>query len=395
MPDTQTEELLRRYVQNSATEEETRELLLRLRSGAGDAALEQYIMTLTDQPDAELTPETWKQLWSGIMPAVAGNKSTQGGTNVAPLKRIRWRAMAAAAAVTSLLVAGAWLYHRGGQAHKPAAIMATIIPGDNKATLTLANGQQIILDNAASGALAQENGVQVIKLNDGLLQYNASGSNSEGTATVSWNTIQTPAGGQYQVILPDGSHVWMNSSSSLRFPTAFAGKTRDVQLAGEAYFEIATAVLQPFTVQVNGHSKVLVLGTSFNINAYTDEAYIKTTLLTGAVNVSNTSYIQRLLPGEQGVWSGSNSIINIAHPDTTAVMAWKNGLFQFNKADIRSVMRQLSRWYNVSVEFEGEIPADDFSGKISRKASIEDVLKILKLSDVNAHIENRKIIIGE
>jgi ferric-dicitrate binding protein FerR (iron transport regulator) len=268
-----------------------------------------------------------------------------------------------------------------------------LVPGGNRAILKLSDGTEIILDSAGDGTLVQQGQAKVIKLGDGRLSYQSTGNTS---AEPVYNTISTPRGGQYQLILADGSKVWLNASSSLRYPAFFAGSARKVELTGEGYFEVAKNATMPFHVQVN-NMDVEVLGTHFNINSYTDEPVIRTTLLEGSVIVKSAGRDQNsaiLKPGEQAVLSGDNSPLTIHHsPDLDEVMAWKNGLFQFKAADIKTVLRQAERWYDVQFEYKENIPAR-FSGQISRSANADQLLKILELTGkVKFEYQGKTIIV--
>ena len=268
-----------------------------------------------------------------------------------------------------------------------------LVPGGNKAILKLSDGTEIILDSAVEGTLVQQGQAKVIKLGDGQLSYQSTDNTS---AEPVYNTISTPRGGQYQLILADGSKVWLNASSSLRYPAFFSGKERKVELTGEGYFEIAKNATMPFHVQVN-NMDVEVLGTHFNINSYTDEPAIRTTLLEGSVIVKSAGRDQNsaiLKPGEQAVLSGDNSPLTIHHsPDLDEVMAWKNGLFQFKAADIKTVLRQAERWYDVEFEYKENIAAR-FSGQISRSANADQLLKILELTGkVKFEYQGKTIIV--
>ncbi|HEX6428019.1 MAG TPA: FecR family protein [Niastella sp.] len=267
-----------------------------------------------------------------------------------------------------------------------------LVPGGNRAILKLSDGTEIILDSAGDGTLVQQGQAKVIKLKDGQLSYQSSANTS---AEPVYNTISTPRGGQYQLILADGSKVWLNASSSLRYPASFSGKERKVELTGEGYFEVAKNTTMPFHVQVN-NIDVEVLGTHFNINSYTDEPAIRTTLLEGSVKVvnrqsadgpaqkrdemaKNNVFAAVLKPGEQAI-AAAHSPLTIDHsPDIDEVMAWKNGLFQFKAADIKAILRQAERWYDVQFEYKENIP-ERFSGQISRSANADQLLKILELT---------------
>ena len=264
-----------------------------------------------------------------------------------------------------------------------------ILPGGNHAKLIMADGRTIELDSLQNGKIQQGNAT--ISKQNGLLVYNGSIPSKAGTP-VTYNTLTTPRGGQYQVVLPDGSKVWLNASSSLRFPTAFAGKQRDVDLTGEAYFEVAKNKEKPFHVNVKD-MQVEVLGTHFNVNAYSDENSIKTSLLEGRVRIKNGSKSGLLMPGQQGVIKKNHENIEIKNADMDEVIAWKNGLFQFDGANITAIMREIGRWYDVDIEYADKIPVRSFEGKISRDVPLSDVLKILELSNVKFNIVGKKIIV--
>lgn len=265
-----------------------------------------------------------------------------------------------------------------------------IQPGSNKAVLTLADGSQIVLDHAANGNLAQQGNTRVIKLDNGQLAYNAG---KDLNKEVFYNTISTPRGGQYQIVLPDGSKVWMNAASSIKFPAAFSGTERNVIISGEVYMEIAQRSKQPFIVKANG-TEIRVLGTSFNVNAYTDEEAIKTTLVEGSVKVTKGSSAALLHPGQEAITEdNSNSVKVNDNADVANALAWKNGLFSFNNADIKTIMRQLSRWYNVDVVYEGAVTDRRFLGELRRNMTLAAVLRVLERSGVHFTIEGKKLIV--
>lgn len=271
----------------------------------------------------------------------------------------------------------------------------TIVPGSNNAVLTLADGNQISLNDKENGVLASQSGVIITKNKDGQLQYQI-----KADAPAGINTISTPRGGQYQLILVDGTKVWLNAASSITFPTQFNGAERKVEIIGEAYFEVAKNANKPFKVK-SKNQVIEVLGTHFNVNTYDDEVADKTTLLEGSVRISKitngavqstTSKI--LKPGQQASVSANQSQILLAIADEDEAVAWKNGYFKFNKADIQTIMRQVSRWYNVDVEYKGEMNEDLFVGKINRSEHVEEVLSILERSKINVAIKGRTIIIS-
>jgi ferric-dicitrate binding protein FerR (iron transport regulator) len=325
---------------------------------------------------------------------------------VAPLRPRRlWWKYAAAALVLFTAGAGAYWLSRG---KVPSSIVQqhpfsndTIQPGGNKAILTLADGSTISLNEAANGTLTQQGNTQVVKLANGQLAYQAPGG-ATTTANL-YNTIVTPRGGKYHITLPDGSQVWLNAASSLHYPTAFNGKSREVTLTGEAYFEIAENAAMPFQVRVN-NMKVDVLGTHFNIMAYTDEEAMHTTLLEGSVRVSNpiaanptspdpTSAI--LSPGQCASLSLHTGALKVqSHVNTEDAIAWKNGLVQFAGTDIRAAMRMIARWYDVEIEYRGNIPNAHFRGGLSSNAPVSQVLNMMQQTgEVHFEISGRKIIV--
>jgi transmembrane sensor len=334
---------------------------------------------------------------------------------------IRWIRYAAAA----LLIVGSGLlvyrFSRKPEAIKPVVQQNTdFVPGTNKAVLTLADASQINLDDAVNGEIAKQADVVITKTADGQLVYNTSKapvSTTEDTnADPVYNTISTPRGGKFRIILPDGSKVWLNAASSLKYPSKFWGNKRKVELAGEAYFEIAHLTTRgqngkegamPFRVLSAGQI-VEVLGTHFNINSYSDENSVKTTLLEGSVKVINTDRDSRfhkhpeneplsliLKPGEQSrLATGTKPKLDvIAKADVEEAVAWKNGQFQFRDTDLQTIMRQISRWYDVKVDFQGKIPETKYRGKISRDVPLSQIFQILQSSGVNFKIDGRKITV--
>ncbi|MBO9635925.1 MAG: FecR domain-containing protein [Chitinophagaceae bacterium] len=306
------------------------------------------------------------------------------------LRFTKWVAAAAA-----LIAVGTVIFFMVRKPAEPLPIAdvkkEVIQPGKQGAVLTLADGRQIVLDSSGNGIIAQQSGTE-IRLQNGTLAYDAAVANGS-----SFNTIATPAGRQYQVVLPDGSHVWLNAGSSLKYPTAFTEQTRKVELTGEAYFEVAKKAKQQFQVAVNGSSLVDVLGTSFNIDAYQDGAAIKTTLLDGAVKVSNAGSNPQpvvLKPGQQSQQHGASGTIEVLKQvDIDNVMAWKNNKFNFEGIPLKEIMKQLERWYDIEVVYEGPAPVFEFYGELSRNNSLNDILEAFKDSDLHFRLEGRKLII--
>ena len=269
-----------------------------------------------------------------------------------------------------------------------------ILPGKNGAVLTLADGSQMVLDSLGNGVVATQGGGQVV-LQNGQLSYNGVGS---ATGEQEYNTMQTPKGRQFNLRLPDGTMVWLNAASSLRYPVVFSGKERRVEIKGEAYFEVTQNQQQPFIVSVNDRAEVEVLGTSFNVNAYDNESSIRTALLEGSVRVSgNTAKPGKsavvLKPGQLARVTGSENI-SVEKADTDKILAWKNGAFNFNGSGLDEIMRQLERWYDIEVEYENGVPDIRLGGELSRDVSLADLLKGLKESELHFRIEaGRKLVI--
>jgi ferric-dicitrate binding protein FerR (iron transport regulator) len=297
----------------------------------------------------------------------------------------------ALAAACLLAVAGLFLMRQRIPPVPPLAAKPTpIVAASDKAVLTLADGSRIVLDSVAAGNLAVQGNVQVVKLAGGQLAYRPAGGND---AHPVYNVMTTPRGGYYQLVLPDGSKVWLDAASSLRYPTSFAGKERSVELTGEAYFEIAPQKNQPFMVSSNGVT-VEVLGTAFNMMAYPEEDAVRTTLVDGAVKVVAGNDRQQIRPGQQAAWARGGSKLELSIPDMQQVLAWRREEFRFQDMKIGAIMRQISRWYDVDVEFRGVLPGNEFNGVISRKKEVTELLTVLEQTeDVHFVLEGRKIVV--
>jgi transmembrane sensor len=266
-----------------------------------------------------------------------------------------------------------------------------VLPGDNRAILTLDDGSQINLDDAQNGVLASENNTDIRKTGSGQLEYSAGNKLIE---TVKYNTLSTPMGGQYQLSLPDGSRVWLNSGSSIRFPTAFIGKERIIELKGEAFFDIRGNKKMPFIVKTNMSMDIRVLGTQFNVMAYDDEKSINTTLLEGSVQLLKESGTAFLEPGQAAILNKGTGKIKVETADVDEAVAWKDGYFMFSNENIESIMRKVSRWYNVEVDYQGNLSNKDFVGTISRDKNISEILKMLELTGaIHFKIDGRRITV--
>lgn len=303
--------------------------------------------------------------------------------------KVMARLVAAASVIICMGIGGYYLLRYKQPAPQVVQLQTNdIAPGGNKAILTLSGGKIIVLNDAKVGQLASQGSAAITKTADGEVVYN---TNKRHTTTeIAYNTITTPRGGQWQLTLPDGTRVWLNATSSITFPTAFTSNNRTVKITGEAYFEVTHNPAKPFKVMVKDQT-VEVLGTHFNINAYDDEPTINTTLLEGKVEVSKGKNTVYLNPGQQAVNTGNT--IKVNETDTELTIAWKNGYFQFDKADLQTVMRQLARWYDADIAYEGNIPRRVFSGKMHRNLNASESLEMLKYFRVNYKLEGKKIII--
>jgi transmembrane sensor len=314
-----------------------------------------------------------------------------------------YRAAAAAVALITLATTFYFLSYRNADKNQMiAAASGKIVPGSNKATLTLADGSTVVLDAGTQLDAINQFGVKIRKSADGKLAYF---SDKNGKAANVYNTVSTPKGGQYQITLPDGTRVWLNAASKLRFPIAFTGNERNVELSGEAYFEVAKMMVKgkgnegnrarmPFFVKTDQQT-VEVLGTHFNINAYSDETFTQTTLLEGSVKVTKGSSKALLSPGQQAVNNSASPVITIRNDvDVQESVAWKNGLFMFEQESIFSIMNKISRWYDIVVEYRGDLKGKKYSGNISKFEEVTEVLKTMQLTGtIQFKIEGRRIIV--
>lgn len=297
-----------------------------------------------------------------------------------------------AAAIIVVMGIGTYIYV-SNQRQKPSVtqtnpvpVQNDVAPGGNKATLTLANGKTIVLDNAQEGEIAKEDNATVTKTADGKIVYDP---HEKSGNKILYNTMATPRGGQYQLTLPDGSQVWLNAESSITYPTAFNEKERRITITGEAYFEVAKDKSKPFQVDI-GTATIEVLGTQFNLNTYKEEPTKNTTLLEGSVRIKTVHTSLKLEPGQQGQLSANNLSLAV-NPDVEQVMAWKNGVFNFNGTSIEAAMRQLARWYDIKIEYDDGIPPGEFGGEMGRSLTLQQVLKGLEGVSARFRLEGKTL----
>ncbi|CAG5003189.1 hypothetical protein DYBT9275_03089 [Dyadobacter sp. CECT 9275] len=406
------DDLFFRYCEKNITQEEQEELMSLLLLEENREQLNGLIDQLirSDQSEYRLSQETADDILTSIFSATAKSAGDRfpdklnDGDEILPAKsRPLWIVKLAAASVALLLVYGGyrWLGHKEQKVAPVVALKSVygedVAAGGNRASLILATGETLDLTTVTNGSLHGQPGVKVDR-SRGEISYNALSGNQQA---VSYNILKTPLGGQYKVVLPDGSRAWLNAGSSLRYPTVFSGSGRDVEMTGEVYFEIEPNKKMPFHVQVIDRNvkgkcmKITVLGTHFNISSYGDEPAMHATLLEGSVKVEKGNVTKILSPGQQASVSGGQAERSIAVKmvDTESVVAWKDGRFEFN-GNIREIMRQISRWYDLDVHYEGNVERKAFAGTISRKNNVSEVLKMLELTGgIQFRIEDRKITV--
>jgi transmembrane sensor len=369
----QIQYLLQQHLDGTITESESALLADALLEQGETEELELALqeMAMGSDKDPSYKKERWEDMVSGIL-------------STSQKKRpLRFLQFAAAAMVLGIIATGIYFWNTGEKKTGTTYVKNDVAPGSNKAVLILGDGSRVALDSSGNQVLRQ--GTIAIHQQGGQLQYDQQGTET----SVSYNTLSTPRGGQFQIILPDGTKVWLNAASSLRYPTAFTGSERKVEITGEAYFEVAKNAAMPFRVKISNEAAVEVLGTHFNINAYADEAAIRATLLEGKIKVMDVV----LSPGEQAQITTDINILR--HVDTSAVMAWRYGLFNFEGQNLKEVMRQLSRWYDIEVIYEGTVPDIVFGGKMLRNINLSQLLKVLEDAEVHFTLEEgRKLIIS-
>ncbi|WP_184550075.1 FecR family protein [Mucilaginibacter sp. FT3.2] len=404
--------LFEKLVKNECTEKEADEVLKLLADRSYDSMFRQLVeeqfqqtgegLIFYEAQEEALNLKLTTILNSNLPPKKAGKKYFQGLQ--------KWYI---AATVLLFLATGAYVLKKNTSTDVVANNRQQKISfGGNKATLTLSNGKKIDLEDAANGAIAAQSNFTIKKTSEGVVVYQANAASKTAGSAIAkplFNTITTPNGGQYEVILPDGSKVWLNAASSIKFPTQFAANERLVELTGEAYFEVVKVfnpqkkVIKPERlpfVVLSGRQRIQVLGTRFNVNDYHEENTVKTTLLEGSVKVNTlidndqhqSISTAMLRPGQQSDLDGGH--FNVSAADTASAIAWKDGFFQFDNEDIHVVMRKISRWYNVDVEYRGDMRGKGFSGVISKYSNVSEVLKMLQLTgSVSFTINNRKITV--
>lgn len=342
-------------------------------------------------PAADAGVEREQKIWN----RVAGT-TFEPAVSAPPVHRIHffktsWFRYAAAIILVAGVAAYLWTTSKTADqtlATRPKPVQTDIAPGGERAILTLADGRTIVLDNAANGHLADQAGAGIVKLANGQIAYNLQGPAGK---ELLWNTMSTPRGGQYRLTLPDGTNVWLNAASSITYPVVFTGAERKVKITGEVYFEVVKNKEKAFVVDVDGGSGIQVLGTSFNVNSYTGEESVKTTLLEGSIRVKANNKTSLLKPGQQAKITEDISVSEAV--DLDRVMAWKNGIFNFDDAGLKEVIPQLERWYDIQVRYEGRVPDVQFSGRMNRGVKLSTILNWFSDLGIKTRLEDKTLIV--
>lgn len=349
--------------------------------------------------------ENWYLQWDTVSQQLSENeiaevkKTVYESLPVSPVRPVKslWPRLSAAASIILIFsFTGYHLFYKKQRATQVAEIRQDVSPGHNQATLTLANGRKIVLRTGLSGTLAQQGNMRVHVTGQNAVVYTP--DTAHDNARIEYNTLSTANGEQspFPLILADGTKVWLNSASSITYPTAFTGSQRLVKVSGEAYFEVMHDAEQPFKVSVKGQI-IEDIGTRFNVNAYEDEPTISTTLLEGSVRVVNSVNSVILKPGQRASQNKKGHAIQVSHVNTDPVVAWRNGKFSFDRTDLHSLMRQIARWYNLKVIYTGNVINDEFDGEISKDVNLSKMLKILETGDIHFKIrqngEQKELVI--
>lgn len=400
MANSRFETLLQKFVKDTISPAEVHELGDLMSAAGSDEQLDNFLAsTYADRSLAVHEDFDGEKVREKILARLQFGEEQRGlpPANNPKITRLRWLA---AACLAGLLGLAAWFWtlqkNTGGEGIDPRQEAMVPSPQTNKAILTLANGSDVYLDSVNNGQLAIQGRVKLLKLANGRIAYEYSDDTTdiEHTGQVGMNTLSNPRGSEViEMKLPDSTRVWLNVGSSLSYPVAFAHKERTVMLKGEAYFEVAPDKTKPFRVKIAENTEIAVLGTHFNVNAYEDEPALMATLLEGAIQFKKDNKQQLLQPGQQAQLSKDGTIKIVPDADIQAVMAWKRGFFHFDKTDLQTIMRQMERWYDVTVEFQGKVTDMRFSGEISKTHDASQVLKILEASSAHFKIEGKKIIV--
>jgi len=396
---TRTSFLFKKYYNKTASIKETEELFQLMKTTSDDKlkALMREEWDNLEMTDPLFSSDQSMEMLNKIFPTE--QKSNDQEEEVVVITDISWssrfKRISVAAAILVLLSSGLYFWFKPTSSHQAqiayTPVFQDVPPGGNKAILTLTDGKMIILDSVKNGIIAITKSFKVMKTESGQVVYYPFERIQNNVLGAEFNTITTPRGGEYRVILPDGSKVWLNSASSIKFPGVFKGNTRSIELEGEAYFEIAKNPALPFKVK-SKNVEIEVIGTHFNVKTYTNEEVMKTTLVEGSIKITRGNSSHLLKPGQQAVLIGTEMKV-LSDVDIEEQIAWKNGLFQFKDAGIQDVMRQAALWYDLNVSFEGKIPEKYFTGKVSRNVNASEFMNMLMYTGVKFKIEGKNIVV--
>ena len=384
--------LMDRLFSNNCTQAEKEELAYWIEKAQDDTKLKRLLSDMWNrfEPLEDMSEEKANRLFSAVTgtntPAILQSKSKS--------RYLLFSGIAAACIL--IIMSGAYIFFSRQSkintthavADKKQSPVNDVAPGQFKAMLTLSDGSQVVLDTVQGQIITGEGAAQVNNSN-GHLYYNSSPEKQKETV---YNTLATNRGEQYSMTLPDGTKLWLNAASSVRFPVAFTGSYRDVEITGEVYFEVARNKEKPFRVKA-GEEQIEVLGTHFNVNAYSNEPFMRTTLIEGSVKVNLRASSALLKPNEQALVKKGNTAINVSPADGQAAIAWKSGYFKLTNSEISDIMRQIARWYDIEVTYKGNVPSGTISGEVPRNLNLSEVLKVLELSDVRCKLEGKTLIV--
>jgi ferric-dicitrate binding protein FerR (iron transport regulator) len=384
--------LFEQYLNDSIPSDELLELQEAIHDERYEALLDDLLKNaFKESAFADVNEEARQTVFSAIKSRIS-HQEDAGQKNKGNKRLIPYRWLSGVAALVFVALGTGWFFVRNHHSRQKENTYAHIIkPGVNKATLTLANGKKIVLTDDLHGQLASEAGVKISKTKQGEIIYTVAADGGSDERSLQYNTLTTKKSEQFQVILPDGSHVWLDAVSSLKYPLTFKGNERKVELTGQGYFEVSHNATMPFIVKTT-KTEVQVLGTHFNISAYDDDQIDKTTLLEGSVRVRSNGVTALLMPGDQAI-SDKRGHLTVTKIDVDQEIAWKNGLFDFRRAGIEEIMIKASRWYDINVKYEGKIPETKLIGKVSRNVDISGLLEILQFEGIKLRVEGKNVIV--
>jgi transmembrane sensor len=388
--------LFQRYYDQTATDEEVKELMEIINVSASDEALTSVVREMWEKlgkGENVLPVEVSDRIWNSIPLNPKDNTFDRNWQRLPSSSPAYWIRYSAAAVVVILLGMASWWGFRekdSSETSRSEVLVENVEPGANRASLTLGDGRVIDLGDVAIGTIALQGNRSVNKIADGRLVYDEKSNGGESNEV---NVVTTPRGGQYQVLLPDGSQVWLNAASSITFPANFAGAERRVKITGEVFFDVASEMDRPFRVAF-GDNEIEVLGTQFNVSHYGDGEVSLATLVEGAISLKRGKIRRSLFPG-QAASVNTDGSLELSAVDVESVIAWKEGFFYFKDANVQTLMKQIARWYDLDVSYQGPIPEKLLNGKVARNRSLEELMDMLQYAGLNYRINGKELIISQ